>query len=161
MKPIAKGRLYIYNFSTRYLASVTQMVEYETFNFRVPCSSHGRRTKQINYKGEEKMYTISIPFEGNLIQAEYNSRNIHIFNSYKVKRKRDMKRILMLIRCASFNRGIFYSRKEKSWIREWKAHNILYKLGIKKERTESVDLNENESILRRFGYFILSLFSWK
>ena len=107
------------------------------------------------------MYTISIPFEGNLIQAEYNSSNIHIFNSYKIKRKRDMKRILMLIKCASFNRGIFYSRKEKSWIREWKAHNILYKLGIKKERTSSVDLNENESILRRFGYFILSLFSLK
>jgi hypothetical protein len=104
---------------------------------------------------------MSIPFEGNLIQVEYNSNNIHIFNSYKIKRKRDMKRILMLIRYASFNRGIFYSRKEKSWIREWKAHNVLYKLGIKKVSTRHTDLNENESIFRRFGYFILSLFSWK
>ena len=107
------------------------------------------------------MYTISIPFEGKLIQAEYNNSNIHIFDSYKIKRKRDMKRILMLIRCASFNRGIFYSRNEKSWIREWKAHNILYKLGIKKASTQHTDLSENESVLRKFGYFILSLFYWK
>ena len=107
------------------------------------------------------MYIISIPFEGNLIQVEYNNSNIHIFNSYKIKRKRDMKRILMLIRCASFNRGIFYSQKEKSWIRKWKAHNILYKLGIKKVSTQHTNLYENESKLRKFGYFILSLFSWK
>ena len=107
------------------------------------------------------MYTISFPLSGNLIQAEYNGHSISIFNSYKIKRKRDMKFILTLIECASFNRGIFYSRSQNSWIREWKAHNVLYKLGIQRKRTGSVDLNEDETILRKFGYFILSLFSWK
>ena len=106
------------------------------------------------------MYTISFPFSGNLIQAEYNGHSISIFNSYKIKRKRDMEFILTMIECASYNRGIFYSRSKSSWIREWKAHNILYKLGLFKKSTKDLDLYENESKLRRFGYFILSLFSW-
>ena len=107
------------------------------------------------------MYTISFTYENNLIRVQYSNSNIHIFDSYKIKRKQDMEKILSIIQCASFNRGIFYSRSQNSWIREWKAHNILYKLGIKKASTQHIDLSENESVLRRFGYFILSLFSWK
>ena len=107
------------------------------------------------------MYTLSFAYENNLIRVKYDSSNIHIFNSHKIKRKQDMEKILSIIQCASFNRGIFYTRSTKSWVRKWKAHNILYKLGIKKERTKSVNLNEKETMLRKFGYFILSLFSWK
>lgn len=107
------------------------------------------------------MYNLAFMYEGKSISVKYNSRNIHIFDSHKIKRKRDMKGILKIVQYASFNRGIFYTRKMSSWIREWKAHNILYKLGIHKERTNSVDLNEKESVLRKIGYFILSLFYWK
>lgn len=107
------------------------------------------------------MYNMSFTYENNLIRVQYSNSNIHIFDSYKIKRKQDMERILSIIQCASFNRGIFYTRRMNSWVREWKAHNVLYKLGIKKERAKGVNLNENESILRKFGYFILSLFYWK
>ena len=72
------------------------------------------------------MYSMSFKFENNLIQVHYNGHSISIFNSYKIKRKRDMRFILTLVECASFNRGIFYSRNQNSWIREWKAHNVLY-----------------------------------
>lgn len=106
------------------------------------------------------MYNMSVSFENNLIQIQYNSHNIHIIDSYKIKRKRDMKHILSIVRHASLNRGIFYLRKENSWIREWKAHNILYKLGLFKSHTKDTDLDEKENKKRRFCYFILSLFSW-
>ena len=105
------------------------------------------------------MYNISIKIKNyGYIQILFNEKNIHIEDSYRIKDERDMKTILWIVQNASFNRGISYLRKRASWIREWKAHNLLYKLGIQKERTRSVDLNENESIYRRIGYFFLSLF---
>lgn len=107
------------------------------------------------------MYSMSFKYENNLIQVHYNRHSISILNSYKIKRKRDMRFILTLIECASFNRGIFYSRNQSSWIRDWKAHNVLYKLGIKNSKTKHITLNEKKSLLKRFGYFILSLFCWK
>ena len=105
------------------------------------------------------MYNISLPFENSYIHIQFNSKNIHIIDSFRVKRKRDMEKLLSQVEYASFERGIFYSRDLESWIQEWKAHNVLYNLGICKERTKSVDLNENENKIRKFGYFILSLFS--
>lgn len=51
-----------------------------------------------------------------------------------------------------------YSRTFQSQFREWKAHNLLYKFGIFPKRTGSVDIDQNESLFRRFVYAILSLF---
>lgn len=107
------------------------------------------------------MYSIELLHNGEFIRVILNKYNIHIEDSYQVVKRKDMKDFLSIILDASLNRGIFYSRKIRSWIREWKAHNLLYRLGIKKDRTGSVDLDECESKLRRFGYFILSLFSWR
>ena len=105
------------------------------------------------------MYNISVRIKNyGYIQILFNEKNIHIEDSYRIKDERDMKTILWIVRNASSNRGIFYTRNSKSWLREWKAHNILYKMGIFKKRTISVDLDENESWFRRVGYFFLSLF---
>ena len=102
------------------------------------------------------MCNISMSYENSFIHIQFNSNNIHISDSFRVVRERDMKRILMHIRSASLNRGIFYSRNTKSWIREWKAHNVMYKLGVK--RAKDVNLNEKQNFFKKIGYFILSLF---
>lgn len=47
-------------------------------------------------------------------------------------------------------------RSKKSMIREWKAHNLLYKLGIEKDRTRNVDLNINQKWYVNWAYFLLS-----
>ena len=107
------------------------------------------------------MYQISVPFHGNNIVINFNQFNIHIVDSYKVKRKKDMKLILSCIEGAAFNKGIFYSRTDNSWIREWKSHNMLYKLGLFKSHTRDTDLEEKESIFRRIGYFVMTIFNWK
>lgn len=106
-------------------------------------------------------HQIEFPFNGSYIKVFFDKDNICILDSYKVKRSKDMKQILENVFYASVNRGIFYSRSIKSWLKEWKAHNILYKFGLFRSHTKDVDLTEKESKKRRFAYFILSLFYWK
>lgn len=107
------------------------------------------------------MYNISLPLNNKRVYVQFDRNSIHIANSFSITKSSEMKRILGLIGIAAFNRNISYSRSQGSFIREWKAHNILYKFNIKRKSTKSVDLNENENIFRRIGYFILSLFYWK
>lgn len=51
-----------------------------------------------------------------------------------------------------------FTRSFKSQVNEWRAHNLLYKLGIMRERTGTTDIAQNESLIRRIGYTILSIF---
>lgn len=98
---------------------------------------------------------------GKSVNIKFNSYNIHIKDSYKITTTKEMRFILNLLWYAAENRDIKYKRSVNSWIREWKAHNILYKFNIRRTSTRDVDLNEAESFIRRFGYFVLSLFYWK
>lgn len=101
----------------------------------------------IQYKGEE--YVVSTtPY------------NIHIENSFKIKKTSDMKNVISLIRQESAPTDLIYSLSETSMIREWKAHNLLYALGLFRSHTESVDLNENKWYVR-FAYTLISWFYWK
>ena len=134
---------------------MTNGKKYKYIGVRVLGSSPRTRTK-INHKGAIQMYQINLPFNGSHILIQYNKLNIHIVDSFRVKTKRDMSSILDVVFCAACNRGIFYTRKLDSLVREWKAHNVLYNFGYKRERTGSVDLNENESLSKKIGYFFLS-----
>jgi hypothetical protein len=90
------------------------------------------------------------------MEYSYNKNNIHIKNSYIMRNKENMHEYLEAIRKGAFlNEGIEYKRSNKSWIREWCAHNWLYDHNIKIERTRDVDLNEDENFLKRFGYFMI------
>lgn len=46
-------------------------------------------------------------------------------------------------------------RSVKSYVIEWKAHNILYRWGLFKKSTKDADLNLNEGWFRRLCYYIL------
>ena len=45
-----------------------------------------------------------------------------------------------------------------SLLNEWGTHNLLYSLGVQKERTASVDLESNQSWYMTVAYAILSPF---
>lgn len=92
---------------------------------------------------------------GNL-KVCYSSTNVHINDSYIVGCK-DIPSWVQCIKSAGEQNGYTYSRSVQSWINEWKAHNLLFKLGVAPARTRDVDLNEDETMLRRVGYFLLSL----
>lgn len=86
---------------------------------------------------------------------------LHIENSYLIETKEGIMRALDIIRGTKAYEELKasgYTRTPKSEYREWKAHNFLYKIGYKRERTKSVDIDQNESKLRRFVYAVLSIF---
>ena len=78
---------------------------------------------------------------------------ITILDSYKVKRLKHMREVIDWVK--TYDTTVC----KRSWISlvsEWRAHNLLYWLGIEKDRTTHCDLN-NESSIRRVLYFIGSL----
>ena len=78
---------------------------------------------------------------------------ITILDSYKVKRLKYMREVIDWVKTYDTTVG------KRSWISivsEWRAHNLLYWLGIEKDRTAHCDLN-SESSIRRVLYFIGSL----
>ena len=97
-------------------------------------------------------------YETITINCIISADNVHIMDSYKVRKTSDMKAILEIIREEATNRGFTYKRSVSSWLREWKAHNLLSDKDIEFSRTSSVDVNEGETFFRRLAYFILSLF---
>lgn len=87
---------------------------------------------------------------------DISSNNIHIQDSYKITSKSEMSEVLYAIQhkhpeCNSFKRDY------KSLIAEWRAHNRLYKLGYKKQRTGSVDLNYPLKWYVELAYRILGI----
>lgn len=86
------------------------------------------------------------------------NNNIHIQDSYLIHKKSEMNELLLTIKQEYPNLLVFEKRSINSLIREWRAHNLLYKLGLFKNRTKDVDLDIYETALRRICYFILSIF---
>ena len=82
--------------------------------------------------------------------------NIHIEDSYKITETSKMKNILLIIKnkYSIYECGIIHIRSINSLVREWQAHNILYKLHIARSHTKSVDLND-ERWYRILGYNII------
>ena len=82
-----------------------------------------------------------------------NGENVKIIDSYLIKS--DAVKLAFLDKLKDDE--LLDNRSYKSLIREWKAHNILYKFGLFKERTKDTDLDNKESLFRRIGYFIITL----
>ncbi len=83
---------------------------------------------------------------------EYDAGNIRIVDSYKIKKKQDMIEILMNFKSQTNFKS---KRTIKSWIKEWKSHNLMYKLNLFKNHTKDCDLEENEKLYRRIIYWII------
>lgn len=80
-------------------------------------------------------------FNDTQITYHLSEGNCCIVDSYKISSKSYM---LSFIDFLLMDQK-FAARSVKSYLREWQAHNLLYKLGLFKERTKDVDLNINES----------------
>lgn len=89
------------------------------------------------------------------IAASASRENTWIEGSHRVKRRKDMKAVLWLIRDRVETDCMVWQRSVKSQIREWRAHNLLYALGIARKRTADVDLDA-EPAWRRACFFVLS-----
>ena len=101
-----------------------------------------------------------IPFIANNPDCYINvtEGNIHIHNSYKIKKVKDMNKVIDYVKekCPT----AFKTRSRKSVIREWKVHNFLYKLNIQKSRTIHTDIETKQNPILMIGYFLISLISF-
>lgn len=100
----------------------------------------------------------TLNYNNQVINYTITAKNVHIENSYKIRKKADMNAIVKLIRAEAQKKGIKYKRSNSSWVTEWRAHNYMYDKGMERSRTADVDLNENESRWKLLSY---SLMSWR
>ena len=89
------------------------------------------------------------------VEIEYNENNVRIKDSYKIKTKEYMKLILTLFKERT---GFKSKRSIDSWLKEWKTHNRLYRLGLFRSHTSDCDLEENEKLYRLITYEIIGRF---
>lgn len=88
----------------------------------------------------------------NNIKILYNKNIVTIKDSYRVTKKDDMLKILIAFRIKARYKS---KRSYESWLKEWRTHNLLYKLGLFKKHTKDCDLEETEKIYRLIIYEIL------
>mgnify|MGYP003292533461 CR=1 FL=1 len=80
--------------------------------------------------------------------------NCHIVDSYLITDRKEMEEF-----CQNYlPERFFRTRTLKSYIREWCAHNLLYRMKFQISRTKDCDLNLDEKWFMRLGYFLLSIF---
>ena len=90
----------------------------------------------------------------NGVKIKYDIKGVSIIDSYKVTNVKDMIIILRLFQLRTYYKS---RRTLKSWVKEWKAHNRLYKLGLFKSHTKDCDFEENEKWWRLLAYQILGV----
>ena len=98
----------------------------------------------------------TLNYNNQVINYTITAKNVHIENSYKIRKKADMNAIVKLIRAEAQKKGYKYKRSNSSWVTEWRAHNYMYDKGMSRSRTADVDLNENESRLKLLSYSLMS-----
>lgn len=78
----------------------------------------------------------------------YNDR-FKIFNTYQIKNKEKMNIILELIMNKTKT-----NRKMNSLIRQWKAYNNFYELGLFRKKTKTITFRSNTNLLENAFYLI-------
>lgn len=82
--------------------------------------------------------------------------NIHIDNSYRIDKRKDIKEVIEFI-YENYNNKVIENRSQKSCVEEWITHNNLYKLNLFESHTISVDLDYPQKWYMPIIYKILSL----
>lgn len=88
------------------------------------------------------------------MNIEYNKKKTTIYDSYLMKNvSKEVKKIIKERK----EKGYKTNRSLNSYIRETKAHNRLYKLGLFKKHTKNTDLEENIKLWKEIAYFIIGI----
>jgi hypothetical protein len=86
---------------------------------------------------------------------------IKIAEAYKLKTSEEINAALDFILSTEVYKDLQaagFTRTRRSMLNEWKAHNLLHRLGVMRERTGCVDIDQNEPKWRRAIYALLSIF---
>lgn len=89
-----------------------------------------------------------------MVDYRLKKDRLKIKNSYLIKKK-DFDESLDYLQEKCFGIPLWKSRSRWSLKCEWQVHNVLYKLGIKRERTADVDFEFKQGKLLQLEYIIL------
>ena len=109
---------------------------------------------KVNKRGGIKSTDYYLLYRGCMITV--TDDNIHIECSYRVGSKKDIIDILKYIIKNYPTNKVVENRSLKSMYNEWIAHNNLYKLGLWRSHTISVDLNYPQEWYIKVIYWLLS-----
>ena len=104
------------------------------------------------------MKEIDIKYSEYIINVLLSTYNTSIIDSYRIRRINDMVNVLKKIRNICDDSYAIHKRSIFGMVNEWRVHNLLYFLHIKRKRTCTVDLNINQSIWVKIPYTLLSIF---
>lgn len=104
------------------------------------------------------MKKLIIDYEDLIIKVNASEDNTTILDSYRISSPSDMKSILIRIIIRTPETYAIHKRGVRGMIREWRVHNMLYSLGILKNRVKDVDLNIGQPWYIKTMYFVLSPF---
>lgn len=91
------------------------------------------------------------------INYKVGKNTIQVKNSYTIRNVSTMKYVLKYIMEKVPSDHPVKQMKMTQMVLEWSAHNLLYKLHYKPDRTKSIDLNVSESRMHKIGYFLLGI----
>ena len=104
------------------------------------------------------MKVINIKYSECIINVLLSTNNTSIKDSYRIRRINDMVNVLKKIRNTCDDSYAIHKRSIFGMVNEWRVHNLLYFLHIKRRKTGTVDLNVNQSIWVKIAYTLLSVF---
>ena len=93
-----------------------------------------------------------------ILKVHASENNTTIFDSHLVKSPWDMESIIYYIKAETSDEYAINKRNVSSMIYEWRVHNLLYSLGILRDRVKDVNLNTGQPWYIKALYFILSPF---
>lgn len=94
----------------------------------------------------------------NKVTAIFKENNIKILSTNTFATKNQIKEYVIELRKIMKKHNIKTKRSIKSHINEIYAHSFLYKHHLFIENTKDTDLEENESLFRRFIYSMIYIF---
>lgn len=86
------------------------------------------------------------------MKITYTEDNTHVEDSYKAT---NISLEVGYITRERYLRHLPTTRTFESYVREWKGHNRLYKLGLFRSHTKDVDLNEKQKPYEEIVWLIL------
>lgn len=104
------------------------------------------------------MKKIIVTHKNFVLKVHISEDNTTIFDSYQVKSPLDMESIIYYIKREASDDMAINKRNISSMIYEWRTHNLLYSLGILRDRVKSVDLNTGQPWYIKALYAIISPF---
>lgn len=95
------------------------------------------------------------------LRCDLSENNTKIYSSYKVTNRKVMKRVLAWLQGRYKDKTLAVRIRTISDMEaEWRGHNLLYSMGLFRERTADLDLEYPQKWYKKVAWRILSLFYW-